>query len=469
MPDPTLKFPDLASSNDRDLNVFFQHQGEIARILGDLSYPIHRFIALELARSRNKEHGPYDAAEYTRDYLRKARLPKMERQRTGSLLSLNHEVEVPHLERGPLQHLALLIEELDEQRGTPAYEAAAQAFVAAYLRGFSYSISLAIHSHVAPSPVIRGGPELSSAAQWEAVGELKRLFAENQLLVARLINTNLGLVAEYTKRFAAKLGGDFAAMQADGRTGLCDGIYRYTPYYRQRDGQIGSATGLGGIAAAWIQHHIRRSLQHNSRTISVPVTTQQLRSIIGRIPGDGATRSLDRTTEELLLYQRAREDREFDRRLKTDRAGLLAELRRDERWWEEVDRTMVRVADATNLPTTVPLEPTRESPGEAEPGAAQPFDVALSTPAPTGDIERRELRDHVYRAIDDLPPNQQLILVFTFNLPTARTTSRRYLEDVIGQSTSSTRLLRETVGSRAPARIELMDGAGDPAGDDARG
>ncbi len=465
MPALTLKFPDLAARNDADLNAFFRNQGEIARLLGDLSYPIHRFIAMELARSRNKEHGAYNPAEFTPEYLRKAKLPAMDRQRTGSLLSLNNEVDVPQLARVPLQQLALILHELDGKRGTAAYEAAAESFVGKYLSFFSYAVSLAIHTHVASTPLVRGECSLPASVQQRATENLQRLAAENQLLVEGLIRANLGLVTEYTKRFSAKLGGNFEAMQSDGRTGLCDGIYRYTPRYRHRDGEIGSRTGLAGIAAGWIQHHIRRSVQHNSRTISIPVTTQQLRSIIGRVSGSGAQRSPDNTTEDLLLYQRAREDPELARRLAADRDGLLSELRRDEGWWEEVDRTVVRVADATNIPVAVPLEPIDPSAGESGPRTERPLPVALSTPSPTEEIEQRELREHVYSAIDDLPPNHQLILVFTFNLSTAKATSRRYLEGVIARSTASTALLRETAGTRTPARIELVDGTRGSGGD----
>jgi hypothetical protein len=466
MSTPSVKNPNLAASNERDLNAFYANQGVVARLLAHLSYPIHRFVAADLARSQNKDVGVYDAAEFTKEFLQKARPRTQERNRTGSFLQFNNKVDVPLLEKGPLQQLLLMTFEVDQRRKA-GYEKAVKAFVAAYLRTYSYSISLAIRRHISATPV-RSECPIQAAEQRRTVAELKRLFDENEILVERLLQANHGLVSEYANRLAFALHGNFSRMMNDGRTGLCDGIFRYTPDFQQKDGSVGSKTGLGGVAAAWIQHHIRRSHQYNNRTISIPITAQELRADVLKIQDGDPKKSVQHITEEFVLTQRAEADPSFAERLKADRVGLIEELRTDEGWLEEVARTTVRISDAVFQPKSRSLDFENEFAVKTleDDLRKEGINVSISSGGTLEEIELKELNEKVDEAVGSLPAQKRLMLVYSFALPTAKKTGRKFLEDIIGTSTRATAKLRQGVKGRRPAKISLLDGVKGPEAED---
>lgn len=470
-----LRQPHLAASNAKAMQRFFVNQTTMAGLLADLSYPIHGFVAQDLALGLSLPEARYHAKHFTKEYLLNPALKFPARQRTGLVLDLKGKLEMPRLTPDALEHLASMIHRLDGQRDEAQYPDARRAFTQQFLAAFSYAVALAIQPFISRLPVTDGCP-LSAQAHRATVLELEQLYEENLALTNQLILANIGLVRAEARRVQASQGGHFDDLVSWGMTGLQDGIYRFAPGHRNRAGMVAVQTELSSAAVHWIRYHIERSQQHHGHTIAVPVMVQKLRADAQRVALDTKMADPNALAEAMLLRRRAKGRPWLAARLQADAETVLARYRKTEQWSDAVCTLRGHVAEATSLPCTESVDFDFECQMRALESRLQKAGQAFHlVAADTYQATNKEgALEKVFAAMQGMHPNSRVALSLGFGLPNAYEAGLDYLRGIIEQSHARTeameqeRLQRERrrAGDGAVARVFILDGMDAPVSDD---
>jgi DNA-directed RNA polymerase sigma subunit (sigma70/sigma32) len=451
MPDITQDQP---RANYREINgdilpKFYENQVAMVGHLADLGYPFHRFIEEERARGAAANLSGFTPEDFAPAALRAVAVDGGKFNRTGLMA-------VPTIPRLPLVFLAQLVMQLDASRKSArSYKAGRAEFVAEVMRAFSYSVTLAVLKNVNNGPV-RTAP-ISPLEQLDARHQIARLDTANDRFQAQLIEANEPLVWKCARSLMSNGRSDPSEVLNLGRLGLLFAIHKWEP------GHHGSSTDdaatLGGVAAGWIQHSIRRTQQNTAHVVAKPIQVQALLARALKVRDQIPNATPEQIAIELCLATRTAKSARLAAEVALDREGVIARLENDSAWLREVAKQTVHVQEALASPITVPLEKDSDDGAfgnTADCGYSNSLEASVSEVARNA-VDSSEEAQVVDNVLKKLSPLSETVVRLTFGLPGSKECIREQFRAMRRKSESATMAILADRGNRPPAALQILD------------